>query len=338
MVKIHILIFLLMVSIRGWACADIRLDTAGASLASYPVFDQANASAATDMNICYAATAAQLLDSFRATKSQQQVRTEFTSPWWLAVNYSSSFKKEENPDVAFGEPDKALEAAKMDGVCSQEDLFGNKATEDIIRFHQLLKEFYQSSAKTKDNEKDHTQKLESLLQQMDFIKDPAQLAQISLKAVKEKTFVLFLRTLFQGKCQGKVKQEPFFQVQRIEAEKDDFSVAQKTDLIDETLGKALPIETSICSQVLRNPEFTPGKNFKNNCLRHSVLVVGSREKNGQCQYLVRDSYGPESCQRKRNGEPWYSSSLECQNGQVWVPAKSLAKNTWGFTRVAEKED
>jgi hypothetical protein len=332
--KIILSLGLLLAAGQALACADIRLDTAGA-LASFPVFDQATQSANTDMNICYAATAAQLIDTYRASKPEAKAQLSSpTSPWWVAVNYSSAFKKENNPDVQFGEPDKALEALKTDGVCSQQDLFGDKPTEDIIRFHQMLKEFYQSVATKKQEDKDSVQKLESILGKVGFIKDPTALAEISIKAIQEKTFVLFLRTIFHGKCQGKVKTNSPYDVERIDAERLNLSDDKKEQIVTQTLEKSQPIEVSICSQVLRNPQYAPAADFKK-CMRHSILVVGSRTaSNGQCQYLVRDTYGPGSCQRKRNGEPWYHPSLECQNGQVWVPQEALMKNAWGMTRVS----
>lgn len=333
--KILLSLGLLLAAGQALACADIRLDTVGA-LASFPVFDQANQSANTDMNICYAATAAQLIDTYRAsskTEAKAPISSP-TSPWWVAVNYSSAFKKESNPDVQFGEPDKALEALKTEGICSQQDLFGDKPTEDIIRFHQMLKEFYQSVAAKKQEDKDSVQKLESILDKVGFIKDPAALAQISIKAIQEKTFVLFLRTIFHGKCQGKVKTNSPYDVERIDAERLNMSDQRKEEIVTQTLEKSQPIEVSICSQVLRNPQYAPAADFKK-CMRHSILVVGSRTaSSGQCQYLVRDTYGPGSCQRKRNGEPWYHPSLECQNGQVWVPQEALMKNAWGMTRVS----
>lgn len=327
-----------MASAMALACPEIRLDTQGA-LASYPVFDQANASADRDMNICYAATAAHLIDTFRASQAKEEVRSSITSPWWVAVKYSSNFKSDENSDVQFGEPDKALEAIKKEGMCSQEDLFGDKPTEEIIRFHSMLKEFYTSTMKSADVTEPAAPKLESLLQKMEFIKDPTALAQISMNALKEKTFVRFLRTLFQGKCQGKIKTDSSYMVERIDTERKETPIEQKDEVILQTLQKAQPIEVSLCSQVLRTLDYDgsksnrPGK-FKRNCMRHSMLVVGSRTHNGQCQYLVRDTYGSQSCTRKRNGAPWYHSSFECEGGQIWVPKENLLRNIWGMTRIS----
>ncbi len=335
MKKLSIPIFVFLASGLALAssCPDVRLDNSG-TLASYPVFDQATATASTDLNICYAATAAHLIDTYRATqKTEKQMQTEITSPWWVAVNYASAFKKkEEDPDVQFGEPDKALQALKADGICTQQDLFENKPTEEVIQFHQLLRDFYKSYAKREMEDASGSEKLRGILARFDFFKDPKVMADVSVKAIQEKTFVQFLRSLFQAKCQGKVKTNSPYEIERIDADRLNLPSENKADLIGQTLLRSQPIEVSICSQVLRNPQYVPAEDYKK-CMRHSVLVVGSREVQGQCQYLVRDSYGEESCQRKRQGQPWYHPSLECQKGQVWVPGQALLLNTWGLTRV-----
>jgi hypothetical protein len=326
---------ILLAGVWGWACADIRLDTDGA-LAHYPVFDQAVWTNFKDTNICYAATAATLIDSYRASKiPPESLRSEMTSPWWVAVLYSSIFKRDPNPDLEFGEPDKALEVLKKEGVCTQADLFENKPTEDIVRFHSMLKEFYQSASSQNTSEEPSSlqKKLEDIMEKVDFVKEPAQLAQISLKAIQQKTFVTFLRTIFHGKCEGKLRASNSYDVERIDADRLKLSSLQKAEIIQDTLEKSQPIEVSICSQVLRNPEYVPAENFRK-CLRHSILLVGSRKVSGQCQYLLRDTYGPESCNRKRKGSPWYHPDLECQKGQVWVPAEALLVNTWGMTRIS----
>lgn len=312
-------------------CQDIRLDIEG-SMSSLPVFDQATAGGERDMNVCYAAAAAQLLDASRFG-SKKISSAEMTSPWWLAANYSQQFKtKNANADIAFGETDKALEMAKLSGVCSQADLFEDRKTEEIIQFHGELRSIY------KGEEREN--KLKKLLSEFHFLKDPQKLTEVSAKVLKEKSFLSFLRLLFQEKCHGKVQQEPAFAVERRELDRDPLSIEAKRDLIRQTLINQQPLEASICSQVLRNPEysgFSEHGSFARDCMRHSVLILGSRSKGGSCQYLIRDTYGSQSCARKRKGNSWYHSSLKCEAGQVWVPEKSLFQNTWGVTRVLRSE-
>jgi hypothetical protein len=308
-------------------CRDIRLDAKGA-MSSLPVFDQANASGDRDMNLCYAVAAAQLLDASKFGM-KKIAQSEMTSPWWLAVNYSMQFKRQgDSADVGFGETDKALESAKQSGVCSQADLFGDHKNEEIMDFHGKLKKVFSGS--------ERESKLQSLLRDFRFLTDPKQLAEVSGKVLKAKNFISFLQLLFQEKCQGKVQQEPSFEVQRMDLDRKPISADEKQSLIEQTLQSQQPLEASICSQALRNPDYqglSDNGKFARDCMRHSVLILGSRDQGGQCQYLVRDTYGTESCQRKYKGSSWYHSSLQCESGQVWVPEKVLFANTWGVTRV-----
>ncbi len=309
-------------------CPDVRLDVGGV-MSAMPVFDQATAGGEKDMNLCYAVAATQLLDASRLSQAKP---TELTSPWWVAVNYSVQYKgRGAKADLEFGETDKALESAKQFGLCRQSDLFDDHKTEDIIQFHTDLKRVYSGD--------DRESKLETLLQNFRYLKDPKKLAEVSIKVLKEKTFLSFLKVLFSEKCEGKVYQEPQFEVDRQDLDLNPITLEQKQDLIRHTLTSKQPLEASICSQALRNPAYRgilqSGK-FARDCMRHSVLVLGSREQAGQCQYLVRDTYGANSCQRQLHGNAWYHSSFECQGGQVWVPEKVLFDNTWGVTRVIRK--
>ncbi len=325
-------ILLCFAAIRVQAqCRDIRLDVDG-PMSSLPVFDQANSNGEKDMNLCYAVAAAQLLDASKYGPKKFNP-AEMTSPWWLAVNYSMQYKRpSEYVDVGFGETGKALEAAKQSGVCSQADLFDDHKNEEIMDFHGKLKRVFFG--------RERETKLQTLLQEFRFLKDPKQLAEVTAKVLKAKNFLSFLQLLFQEKCQGKVQQEPQFQVERLELDQKPMTFQAKQELIRQTLESQQPLEASICSQALRDPDYQglrdSGK-FARDCMRHSVLILGSREQKGQCQYLVRDTYGTESCQRKRNGSSWYHSSLECESGQVWVPETLLFANTWGVTRVVRTE-
>ncbi len=328
MVQKIIWILLCLVAVRAQAeCQDIRLDVGG-SMSALPVFDQATPGGEKDMNLCYAVAAAQLIDASRFA-GQKATTAEMTSPWWLALNYSVQFKtRNDNADIEFGETDKALESAKRFGLCRQEDLFENRSSDEIIAFHAKLKKSFRAE--------DRENSLHALLSETQFFKDPVRITEVASKVSKERTFLSFLRTLFDEKCQGKVYQEPSFTVERMDLDRKPIPLEAKQDLIRQTLVGQQPLEASICSQALSNPEYRgildSGK-FARDCMRHSVLIVGSRSQKGQCQYLVRDTYGAQSCQRKRNGSSWYHSSLECDSGQVWVPEKILFDNTWGVTRI-----
>lgn len=58
---------------------------------------------------------------------------------------------------------------------------------------------------------------------------------------------------------------------------------------------------------------------------HASIIVGRRfnKDTKSCEFLIRDSYGP-SCIVK-DGSSRYE--LPCENGSVWIEARSLLKNT-----------
>jgi hypothetical protein len=328
-------------------CTDIRLDVDGV-MAQLPVFDQAGPDWNQDTNICYAAAAAQLVDAFRHQKSPS-AKARLISPWWVATNYSTLYKKGED-GLEFGEIGKALQAMKDKGVCSQEDLFEDQKPEKVVHFYHLLKDFFsknilgkkaQASDGSKDTESDAnnemTARLGALLTESEFIKDPLKASEISSKARKATSFVSFVESIFGDKCNGKISSESAFNFQRIEFDKSGLSRVERTRLIHATLSATQPLEASICSQMLREPDYrgvTSQGAYSESCMRHSVMIIGSRKRKGQCDYLVRDMYGAGSCARQINGKPWYNPALECQGGQLWIPEQPLLNNTWGLTRIA----
>lgn len=58
---------------------------------------------------------------------------------------------------------------------------------------------------------------------------------------------------------------------------------------------------------------------------HSSLVVGRRwnAKAGECEYLVRDSYGPDCKTTDANGSTIDRYNYPCEEGNFWVPRDAL---------------
>ena len=59
---------------------------------------------------------------------------------------------------------------------------------------------------------------------------------------------------------------------------------------------------------------------------HGSLIIGQRKRGDQCQYLIRNSYGP--------GKDGYSPDWEADGGDIWVDADVVAKNLIQFTTLA----
>lgn len=101
---------------------------------------------------------------------------------------------------------------------------------------------------------------------------------------------------------------------------DEYSNQQSDliEIVDSGLRKSLPTGASICSSFLSDSKYkglyTNG-NRKSDCGEHAVVVIGKREQNGVCQYLIRNSWGYGA------RYAWPSS-----NGDVWVDEFALRAN------------
>ncbi len=323
-----------LASSSSFECDNIRLDVDGV-MAQLPVFDQAGPDWNQDTNICYAAAAAQLVDAFRLQKSPAKKKQPI-SPWWVATNYSTLYKKADE-GLEFGEIAKALQAMKDKGVCSQEDLFADLKPEKVVHFYHLLKEYFTKNSLGKPAHAGSNEKLSALLKESEFTTDSSLANEMSHHARHATTFVSFVESLLGDKCKGKISTEDEFNFQRIEFDRSGLSRQERARLIHSTLRATQPLEASICSQMLREPGYrgvSAQGAYSESCLRHSVMVIGSRKNQGQCDYLVRDMYGAGSCSREINGKPWYNPALECTGGQLWISQKLLLDNAWGLTRIS----
>ncbi|MGE5086429.1 MAG: C1 family peptidase [Bacillota bacterium] len=83
--------------------------------------------------------------------------------------------------------------------------------------------------------------------------------------------------------------------------------------IDAQLSAKNPVEFSYNSSILDDAR------TKDGFADHSSLIVGRRfnQKSGQCEYLVRNSWG-KSC-------GFYDSNYSCENGNVWIPKATILK-------------
>lgn len=85
--------------------------------------------------------------------------------------------------------------------------------------------------------------------------------------------------------------------------------------IDSLLSAKKPVEFSYDSTILEDARANTGR------ADHSSIVVGRRfnQKSGQCEYLIRNSWG-KSC-------GFYDSNYSCEGGNVWIPKAKVLKGT-----------
>ncbi len=86
------------------------------------------------------------------------------------------------------------------------------------------------------------------------------------------------------------------------------------DVMDEQLGKRKNIVA-----ISYNAELLYDRHYNGKLGGHASTVVGRRynSKNGECEYLIRNSYG--------RGCSGYDPYLTCEEGNVWIPKSILVK-------------
>jgi hypothetical protein len=103
-------------------------------------------------------------------------------------------------------------------------------------------------------------------------------------------------------------------------------------LLDEKLKSKKPTAVNFCYTAVLNQksEVHPidGARCDDNSDHYAVIVGSQRSALGKCEYLVRDSYCSEY--EKKSGKKI------CKDGQHWMTADQLMKNTRGFEPIAAR--
>ncbi|MFS4457658.1 C1 family peptidase [Bdellovibrio sp. HCB2-146] len=91
--------------------------------------------------------------------------------------------------------------------------------------------------------------------------------------------------------------------------------------IDKNLDQTNPVAIAYDAEVLSFPKSKYG------VPNHGSVIAGRRfnEKTGQCEYLLRNSWG--------RGCFSYHSGYECKDGQIWIPKPSLIKATMNVISI-----
>jgi hypothetical protein len=94
----------------------------------------------------------------------------------------------------------------------------------------------------------------------------------------------------------------------------------------------VPIAVAYCADVLVDRSATGvdpinGKHSRVLCTKtglHASVVIGRRMSGGQCQYLVKNSWGNQC---NGNGQYAYDSRHQCEGGKLWINGKDLTRNS-----------
>lgn len=104
--------------------------------------------------------------------------------------------------------------------------------------------------------------------------------------------------------------------QYINVADSNLSLSHNWSDLDTQLSRGNLVAFAYNSNVLKNANDTgTGRG-------HTSTVVGRRVRNGQCEYLIRNSWG-RSC-------GYYDKKFPCEQGQIWVPKANLLRSANDF--------
>lgn len=343
---------LLMMNI-AWAqtdCAPMNLVTEENSpFQKIPVFDQ------DGLNICYAYTASQLID-YELIKKGKQDRS--IHPVWGALKYA---ELRDRPAINMGNALDVIRAVKKYGNCPIESINGSlsewtkKANANEIEVLGLIEKLVTVLPGTSEDNVDQAIK-NVISQHAPYCSGNPTWDQLvpELKALSTMTSRDLISNLVLNDCQKGT--------QKISFSKPRFVLPKTDEEISPTLNKSMdefksPISISYCAKALYDPTYDGlerterSSGLKADCSPHDSLIVGKKKIEGQCHYLLRNTWGSGFhrsnkdrkclCKNRKTGE-YIDDCIESthNNGDnivegCWVNEEIFSKNSFGITHLTD---
>jgi hypothetical protein len=320
------------------SCPSIRLDQGGRSMARLPVYDQGT----TDL--CYAYTASQMLDAYRASRGQGG-NAPASSPLAIAVAYSAlrveNGQARPRPGIHGGSFEWAINTVRgMErGICGANELSRHLTRPaSAERDFEMLEKIYERNKNARGNAaqaRAAADALRAFLQARGFTAAMVQGLGDLNQAMSTPVASQFFHRVVGETCKGRELSMRGVPAPRVlDVHKSGSSDSRESDFgryLKEIFGGANPQPVGIgyCADFLnkaslvRNLELNPSRERPGaveGCeTEHASVVVGSREKNGRCEFLIRNTFG-STCKG-------YDRAWDCENGQIWVSETALVKNT-----------
>lgn len=316
-------------------CAEVRLDRTSGFFQNLPPADQ------TDTALCYAFVATSLFDS--ATHDHRNP-PNYSSPIAAAFAYGALRGLTSLVNLPVTEVIPNLSNLRR---CPESVVRSRVSSGSIGDFLWSLERLH------KDVRLDRRAKADAITT---LISKSAWLSPDAMRKLNvygalypDRTYVGFVNELLSQACAD--SSEPFAAVSKFNVLRSSrFSSLQASmeamrRRIHEELGRksALPVGISYCQRALTDPKVQAvtesGKYSYDSCegAAHTSLVIGRRvldytyTEGGKmksdfiCQYLVRDSFGPDCKGGER--DPSTPGATRCENGAYWVDEDRLLRNT-----------
>lgn len=316
-------IFLATFSAHGTpdGCQATNLITASDSpFQKIPVYDQ------KDTNLCYAYSAAQLMD-YHLIKNGSQNRS--IHPAWVALSYARSKNK---TGLYIGHTKEAIDSMRVARNCHY-----NSVSNALLSWSEnrelpetsILKLIENFSTKAKE----------------ELIQGPSSLDP-SLTPVEMLSRLMLPACPEEGREKIKLPAVSKFNFRELPTDEAFESFIKKR--LDE---KTYPVSIAYCSKVWKDPEYDGihlnlalnRDSLSGDCNYHESLVVGKKMLNGKCQFLIRNSLGDGYwagsnqvrclCKNKQTGEYADDCSAATHPSPqfmvegCWLDSIKLARNT-----------
>lgn len=297
---------------RAGSCDEVNLTEQNQVFHGIPTFDQGGG------QICYAYTAAQLVEGERVSQGHAFRREEAISPMSIALNYALA-NGQQNLQQG-GITCHAIEALKNRSACPT-----SKSFQNLDEVAALISHFENCRLK----------------------KSPADCSTVSLKVgssravqlLSQSNPLLFVKAVEDHTCSDKDRIR--FSIPKCEmVNEETFSAAlyrEKADAVF-NLRRPKPVEIGFSAHLLSYSGFPAKKYiisrkveddgfmFSIRYKPHSSMLLGRRMKNNKCQYLLRNSMGRSFCPSGLV----QSAGWECdaKSEGIWINAKELFDATF----------
>jgi hypothetical protein len=271
-------------------------------------------------NLCYAYSAASLIDYYRLTKGDKD-QTHITSPLLLSLKTIENYQ-DVGSTFSGGKIEHAFATAKMYGSCGIQaisDQMGSSSTDLILT---SLSQFYQDTRKSPEQVSDIAKKIRQFFQDSKIkIEKLPELSEIERSlSLSESQFKINLLMKYCGDVKKlEALPDPKFLFQ------PDVSADEVSQQLQNILSLGTPVGINFCANVVTDPQHQGRMSADNKWIckdskNHSAIVVGRKYMDGKCSYLVRDT-----------GCDGYSEDpSRCDRGQYWLDTTLLTQNLHGI--------
>ncbi|MBS1961323.1 MAG: hypothetical protein JST04_03830 [Bdellovibrionales bacterium] len=332
---------------------ELDLRRPGMAMESMPFLEQG------DTNLCAPYTASELIDAWRTVRAKRSLAPrERTSPMALGVEFAAkndfpySFPLQNSTDPMAREAGRwggivcvYVNSAREIGSCSDDALkeFQGKSPEAIAKTDALfhaLKDYLALSPR--DREEKRPRFAERILTILASLPPPLEKGDLpTLEQITEELtfftgddpYVPMSRLLLAG-CRK--HRTPLPELPKCRTKIDSgldgfgwgfrhvpFREAETFKKLKELLARENPTPVAItyCHRVVRKGfDYRPTSLLSPECHSHWSLVIGSRQRSGRCQFLIRDTDGGKT---DRISPDW-----ETDRGDVWLDAETLMSSTY----------